>query len=300
MQVTRSYLTAGAALATATSLVAAAPVVTAPALPDVQLPAVQLTGAADSLEYLFGGVNTAAVGIQLDFSSGLLHAEVGIESFIASLLPGVPDITLPVDSVLNGVVNRLYNVFNTGLTTGENFFNGLLGVHEQGVTTGDITGAALTGSSAQVFNSGEIGGLEGMFGQGLKVIDNVIGLPSTAFLTSLESAMINFNASLVSGLLSFNDALTNGEVALEELIFGVDNAVNGGLNRVFDAFNMLLDAGEQSLLGLLGADFDPVEMTRSLLTSVDHVLSDGTIGGLEGLLGQAYMALADFVGILVP
>lgn len=313
-QVARPYMAAGAAFATAAGLVAVAPVLTAPTLPDVQVPAVQvpaveLTGLAGDLQSALQGFNGFVLGGLVDLNSGLVSGQVGLEEFIFGS-----------DSALNGVVNRLFNVFNMGLGGGQNFLNGLIGIRPESVTDADpanLTWNLLAGrnypfldADPNVFNSGEIGGLEGMFVQGLQAFGNVTGIPGDAVAAGLNSALVDINSFLVSGVLNFNSFLTQTvELGIEKLIaplftwwtgWAADSLFNGALNRAFDTFNMMVDAGEQSFLGLLGANFDPVEMTSSLLLTVGHQLSDGTIGGIEGVLSQAYMAVADFFGMFVP
>ncbi|HTQ23011.1 MAG TPA: PE family protein, partial [Mycobacterium sp.] len=76
------------------------------------------------------------------------------------------------DSALNGVPNRLFNVFNTGLGTAEQGFNGMLGA-ENGE---NLIPGLLTGSAAQPFNDGQIGGVVGIADQGLAAGSDFIGL----------------------------------------------------------------------------------------------------------------------------
>lgn len=315
-EIARPYIAAGAALVTAAGLVAAAPALTAPALPDVQVPAVQvpavqLTGFADSLESALQGFNGFVLNGLVDVNSGLVSGQVGLEELIFGN-----------DSALNGVVNRLFNVGNMGFGTVQNFLNGAIGIRPDAVGAdtgpGHLTWNLLTGQNAfgvatpNVFNSGEIGGLEGMAVQGLQALGNVIGIPTDSMSEALNNALIALNGFLVDGVLNFNHFLTSAELFIEEHLIAPfvtwltgdapDSLFNGALNRGFDAFNMLIDAGQQSLLGGLGANFDPVDLTLSLLTTgpdfgVGQVLSDGTIGGLEGFFAQAYMAFADFIGM---
>ena len=99
-------------------------------------------------------------------------------------------------------------------------------------------------------------------------------------------------------IFTCHEFLVGGQVGLEQLIFGTDSALNGVINRSFNVFNMFLDAGQQGFLGLLGADFDPTVMTSSLLVGLGSggAFTDGAIGGLEGVLGNGYMVLADLLG----
>jgi len=293
----RPAITAGVALATA-GMIAATPVL--PAAPEVNVPDIQLVGFADTLEDWMKGFNTFLVDGLLDVNHGLVH-----------------DVQIPLEqlifggdaSALNGVINRLYNVGNMGLGAVQNSLLGVLGpeffsgVNDGGPTEG-ITNSLLVGlNPANVFNSGAIGGLEGMFVQGLQAFANLTGFPGDTLMEELQSGLTGFNTSLVDFLKDFNHTLVTSQVGLEEMIFGTDSALNGVINRSFNVLNMFLDAGQQGFLGLLGAEFSGKAMTSSLLATPDYIpdpiFALGDIGGLEGVLGNSYLVLADLVGGLL-
>lgn len=120
---------------------------------------------------------------------------------------------------------------------------------------------------------------------------------SSSPLEQLEQLQISFNTSLVNNELAFNHALVTNEVAFEKLIFGTDSALNGALNRGFNAGNLLLGTGEQTINTLLGAPV-PTNFTSSLLLgSSAQVFNDGQIGGLLGAFDQSLMVPTDLVGI---
>lgn len=306
----RPAVTAGVALATA-GMIAATPVL--PAAPEVNVPDIQLTagdyGFSLTLQGWMQDFNSALVGGLLDANRGLVGAEVGLENLISPLFDfeflGHLHDNFSEANILNGIVNRGFNVFNMGLGGAQSSLLGLLGAN---FTSGDstsadgITSSLLVGLGGNnVFNSGEIGGLEGVFVQGLQAFANLTGFPGESMMKGLDGGLTSFNSDLVGFLTDFNGALKAGQLGLENMIFGSGSALNGVVNRGFDAFNMLLSAGQQGFLGLLGANFTAPDITSSLLLIPDTVgpFTDGTVGGLEGVLGNGYLVLADLIGGLL-
>ncbi|WP_343599121.1 PE family protein [Mycobacterium sp.] len=278
----------------AVSIVAAAPAVT-PALPELRAPAISLTagGVGDALEAAIQSLNSDLVGGEFSFNTGLVDTEVGLEKAIFG-----------TDSALNGALNRSYNVVNMFPDTAENSANGVLGANADG--TVDITRSLLVGVNPvgsllpNIFNSGDIGGLEGVVDQALAGFGDITGVPPLSLLEQLQTVELSVNGTLVDTELSINTGLVHDEVALEEVIFGTDSALNGVLNRSYNVVNMVLDADEHLVNSILGAHPPAAaEITASLLAgSAAQVFNDGSIGGLEGVLGQSYLVLADFVGLL--
>jgi PE family len=116
-------------------------------------------------------------------------------------------------------------------------------------------------------------------------------------LQQLEQSMIGFNGNLVDGELGFNKSLVTNELAMEQSIFHTDSALNGVLNRTFNAGNLLVGTGEQMLNGLLGAQV-PVNFTASLLTGTgQQVFNGGQISGLVGAFDQNLVATGDLIGL---
>ncbi|MCV7315040.1 hypothetical protein H7J77_05750 [Mycolicibacillus parakoreensis] len=320
----RPAITAGVALATA-GMIAATPVL--PAAPVVDVPDIQLVGFADTLEDWMISFNEFLYPGLLDVNQGLVDAEVGFEKLISPLFDfdflGYTD----ADSILNGVPNRLFNVFNMGLGGVQNSLLGVLGAEFASGVGGENAGAGITNSllvglnntTNHVFDTGAIGGVEGMFGQALQAFANVTGFPTDNLMDGLQNGLVGFNGGLVDFVKDFNGALKAGELGLERLIAplfeavskiynpddviykSADSILNGVVNRGFNTFNMLLDAGQQGFLGLLGADFQSSEITSTLLTTIDVTgvaFNDGVVGGLEGFLGNGYMMLADLAGLI--
>ncbi|BBZ51451.1 PE family protein [Mycobacterium heidelbergense] len=118
-------------------------------------------------------------------------------------------------------------------------------------------------------------------------------------LQQLEAAEINFNTNLVNGELSLNHWLLTNEVGLEQAIFGTNSALNGVINRGFNAGNLLVGTGEQAINSLVGAPA-PTSLTSSLLTgSAAQVFNSGAIGGPLGSFDQSLVVGADFAGLLL-
>lgn len=71
------------------------------------------------------------------------------------------------------------------------------------------------------------------------------------------------------------------------------------MNRGFNAFNLLVGTGEQSIDDLSGALVTQPSFNASLLTgSSAQVFNSGQIGGLVGSVDQTLAAGADLVGLL--
>ncbi|HTQ20827.1 PE family protein, partial [Mycobacterium sp.] len=74
-----------------------------------------------------GGFESRLESAELTFNDGLVGREVAFNNSLLSGEVGLEEQIFHTDSALNGVPNRLFNVFNTGLGTAEQGFNGMLG-----------------------------------------------------------------------------------------------------------------------------------------------------------------------------
>lgn len=118
------------------------------------------------------------------------------------------------------------------------------------------------------------------------------GATGQSFQT-LVNSLGEFNTALAQSEYSFNTDLVGNEIALETAIFGTDNAYNGAINHAFNSVNMVYDAQQQGLNGLIGiTGYNPQQYTGALLVgSGDQPGDDGSIGGLAGMFSQQLMAL---------
>jgi hypothetical protein len=252
--------------------------------------------------------NQNLVAGELKFNQSLLTNEIGLEKAIFG-----------TDSALNGVVNRSFNVGNLLWGTGQQTLKLFSGA--QVPTT--FTSGLLTGSAAQVFNSGAIGGPLGAFDQSLVVGADAAGLVLTSppgqallsvlpastqasllsapgnFLKGIEAAQLNYNTNLITGELKFNQSLLTHEVGLEKAIFGTDSALNGTVNRAFNAGNLLWGTGQQALNGFSGALPGTGFNSSLLLGSGAQTFNGGQIGGPLGSFDQSLAFGADLAGLFL-
>lgn len=299
----RPLLTATVAFS-AVGLLAVTPV--ASVVPEVQIPEIHLTAIADDIGDGIAGFNGFLVDGLLDANQALVAGQIGLEAMISGPFSYLPDFLAQhfnPDNILNGALNRSYNVFNMGLDAAQQGLLGVLGADGSDLT--EALTAGLNNGTNPVFATGDIGGLQGMFGNALKVLDNLIGFPGTAAMDGLETGIDGANGSLVEGLTGLNQWLVAGQLGLQDAVFGTEHAFNGVLNRGFDAFNALLGAGQRGILGVLGADFSTITESLSLVPLQGGHLGDlaefplAGAGGLQGVLGHSYMLLANLIGGLV-
>lgn len=251
--------------------------------------------------------NTNLVNSELTFNRSLVLNEIAWEKAIFG-----------TDSALNGVLNRSFNAGNLLFGTGQQLVNTVVGAQ----VPANFWSSLLLGTSAQVFNGGQIGGVLGAFDQSLAAGVNVAGLvvgsppgqallslapasvqsslgaPGT-FLKQIEQSQIAFNTNLVNSELAFNQSLVLNEVAWERATFGTDSALNGVLNRSFNAGNLLLGTGQQLLNTVVGAQV-PADFNSSLLLGTSaQPFNGGEIGGLLGAFDQTMAAGVNFVGLVI-
>nr|WP_264000581.1 hypothetical protein [Mycobacterium intermedium] len=103
---------------------------------------------------------------------------------------------------------------------------------------------------------------------------------------------------MVNSELAFDKSLVLNEVAWERATFGTDSALNGVINRGFNAGNLLLGTGQQLINTVAGAQV-PVDFNSSLLIgSGAQPFNGGEIGGLLGAFDQTTMAGINFLGLI--
>jgi hypothetical protein len=123
--------------------------------------------------------NQALVADEMTFNHNLLTEELAAES---AAFGGN-------ESALNGAVDRLINIDNLYLATGESSVNDVIGAN---YSPADLTASVLTGVNGDtatvptnVFDTGELGGLQGVFDQNVALASDLAGLTpadiSTAF-----------------------------------------------------------------------------------------------------------------------
>jgi hypothetical protein len=282
------------------------------------------------------GSDATLVTDELASNANVVAGEETFESDIAAAFPSLFDTTGPtafaaaaigvvVDDGLGSVFNRLFDVNNLFLSTSENMFNSLIGADDfdpAAINSSLLIDSALTPVSAgggiadiaqpiaAPFLSGQIGGLEGITGNSLDAdyatinfVNTQFGLtlPDLAFqdVVTLGDDLITFNNALVADELAFNTNLLNEELAVEAAAFGGnENALNGSVDRMINIDNLVLSTEENSFNSLIGAEFNPAELTQSLLTGTSaDVFDTGDLGGLQGIVDQSLALSADLAGL---
>lgn len=118
-------------------------------------------------------------------------------------------------------------------------------------------------------------------------------------MQQLEQSQIAFGSNVVANELTFNNALLSNELGLERSFFGTDTALNGVINRGFNAGNLLVGTGEQAFNGLVGVQVPPTFTSTLLTGSAAQVFNSGAIGGPLGAFDQSLAAGANFAGLFV-
>jgi hypothetical protein len=247
---------------------------------------------------------------QLNFNANLVQREFGFNASLLNQELGFENSFLGAGA-FNGGENRFFNAENMFIGTSEGVLNSAVGA--TGWSPSALTASLLTGSSAQVFNGGAIGGLEGLLDQSLAANADLTGLlrnpalplpvigstPIGTTFANLATSQLNFNANLVAHEFGFNTALLNGELGFEHSFLG-DDALNGAVNRMFNAMNLPFGTAEGALNSVVGAtNWTPADLTGSLLTGTgQQVFNGGLIGGFEGFLDQTLASTADEIGFL--
>lgn len=127
---------------------------------------------------------------------------------------------------------------------------------------------------------------------------------SGGLLYNLSVAETGFNEFLLSTQTSFNTGLVAHELALEELIFGTDSALNGTINRLFNVGNMFVDTFENTFNGFLfGANPDITSVLtvgmNALGELTPNLFNSGMLGGIEGVFNNTLAAFFDFLGLFL-
>lgn len=288
--------------------------------------------------------NSALINGQLGFNSALVTQEAALET---AAFGGV--------GAYNGVLDDVFNFWNSLLGTGEIGFDTLVGAQFPGAGSGYcndpwhsfVSGLYVPGSVA-IGGHGGINGLLGALDQKILFDLNAVGFvtgeltgfgalpdavaaglgavglqaPLNAFIsaaaaaglpTSLQAALAapvigldnlaghqaDFLDDLVAAEAGFNTNLVAHELGLEAALFGSTTAFNGAVNRVFNAGNLVLGTGEQSVNVLVGAFPAPGVDTLLIESGTGAgVFNLGNIGGIEGILNQTLAAGAGLAGLL--
>jgi hypothetical protein len=114
--------------------------------------------------------NTALVADETTFNTNLVTEELNAETA-----------AFGNDSALNGVVDRMINIDNLYLATGETSFNSVVGATNYDpaeLTQGLLTGAdgSVVSDPTNVFDTGDLGGLQGIFDQNAALASDLAGL----------------------------------------------------------------------------------------------------------------------------
>lgn len=301
----RPYRTAGILVA---GLIAAVPT---PLLPDTRDVDVQLTAGADLLDEQ-RSFNSTLIDNVFAHNSTLVAGQSAQIADLASDLAG-PDGNVHRAQT---AIEQFFDANNALLGAGQAGLLGALGARGTLDEAGTFTAldpAALNESvivdprhEAIIPYAGLQSAIGHYFGAAFfyamidsklpgKEIEN--GATGQSFLTLVDS-LDKFNTSLTDGEHSFSTDLVANEIALEKALFGTDNAYNGAINHLFNAVNMIYDARQQGLNGLLGVTgYDPQTYTATLLVNPGDLPSgDGSVGGLSGMLSQQLMALDAMAG----
>ncbi len=108
-------------------------------------------------------------------------------------------------------------------------------------------------------------------------------------LSDIQNSQIDSLQALVTQELASDHSLVASESHLEQMLVGDGSALSA------------LSGVQNSLNGLLGANFDAADIHSGLLTSFDPpggiVFDTGNTGGLAGLYDQSLLASADISGL---
>jgi hypothetical protein len=278
----RSYVTAAAALA-AGSMIAANP---AASSTEFQTRAVELVTAESDL------------APDLVFADPLLQLQAEEVSFNAALVSQEEAANATVSA--GGDFNTLF------AGTAENLFNSVLGADnfDPGVATDgfgglrgvmDLSLFAVTDAVRSADDETKV----------LTGVEGTLPFPSDAELALLQSDELTACQALFQGELAFNSNLLHSEVGAELAAFGSNNALNGLVDRLINADNLILSTGENALNSLFGVEtVNPSAITASLLTGVGgsatdptNVFDTGYLGGLEGFFDQNLAGFTDIAGL---
>jgi hypothetical protein len=274
-----------------------------PGLPGLTLPGLSLTSLAQ-IQAMENAFNNAVLTTELNFNASLVGTETAFETAIFGGTGAV-----------GGVIDNFLNGFNAVLGTGEATFNSLLGVP---FPTGYLAANLVVGAPNVAIGGGTLGGLLGAvdtkFLWDLGVVNTPTALTANvstviptigaalvaapvAGLQGIASGQIGFLGNLVTAETTFDTNLVNSELAWEANAFG-PNAFNGALDRTFNAYNLTLLTGEQTVNSFLGGTQVPALNAGVFLTGGGTGVfnTNGGIGGLEGIFDQSLAAYADLAG----
>lgn len=118
-------------------------------------------GLVAQLEHGLTGFNATLIGAELDFNSRLVAGEMGLERAVFG-----------TNGAVNGVIDRVFNMGNLALGTGEQFVNTVLGAP----APADFYAQLMIGGDGQVFSDGHVGGVLGAVQQKLMLDTQLVGL----------------------------------------------------------------------------------------------------------------------------
>lgn len=127
---------------------------------------------------MFGTLQTD----ELTASNALINGELTFNNTLLTHEVAAEVAAFGSNNALNGIIDRLINIDNLFLSTGENSFNSLLGADFDSALPAAlsapeaITTSLLTGSPSIVFDAGNIGGVEGIFDQSAALFADIAGL----------------------------------------------------------------------------------------------------------------------------
>ena len=254
------------------------------------------------------GFNTALINGEYSFNTALVAQEAAVEAAIFG--PG---------PALNGVVNDVFNFWNTVLGTGEVTIDTVVGAQIPACLWSSFGTGLYLPPLGHAVGVGRIDGLLGALDQKLlfdldvaglatgsssangSLLAPLGGLPIGSWLPSPVAGLqgwvppqVHFIHDLVAAETGFNKSLLCSEMTWEASTCG-PNAFGGALDRVFNVGNLTLATGEQTVNSLLGAEQAP---GLFLAGGCGQVFNGGNIGGLEGILDQSLAAGADLAGLL--
>ncbi len=300
----------------AAGMVTAAPATMWPAAPGHSI--LLTAGLAGPLDAQLNA-NSALIEGFLAANAQLVDAQHELTPSIAAVLGGDVHPDGSVHGLAKDAVEQFFNATNALTGASQGSLLGLLGargtVHDGAFAAlnlaainesllvdpqhaGSIPFAGLESAighyiGAAVFLGGAFSGSSG---------DDIETGAAGANFARLVADVVTFNSAVLAAEQTFNSNLVADELGLERAMFGTDSAYNGLVNRVFNAFNMMYDAQQQSFNGTLGlTGYDPQEYTEALLTGSGgadgQIFNDGNVGGLLATFDQSVAAVADLDGL---
>lgn len=250
-------------------------------------------GFGASLPALAGQFSAALTGLGGGFAANLpsLGGNLG-GGFAGNLAGALPALAARLNTALTGGLSGglpdLSALAQTGATLGSNLNAALNGLG--GSFTADLPvlteltgalGADLSGLGGRI-DAALGGAFSGDFDGVSALVDATAGLP-TITLDAAGQTQVDLLTGFVDGQVKFNENLVANQIALQQAIFGAE--LNPAVTAGFNAFNVLVGTGEQTINALLGAPM-PADFMGSLMIGGD-IEGGVPTGGLIGVLDQA-------------